>query len=370
MASSPRMTISHLNRVATAVPANDVHDAFIRHAVSKLDPRQASVFNRMVDKAQIAHRYSVLDPDQFPQGRARPGGFYAGGAYPSTAERMRVYQEQAPRLAERAVRGLQLEDARSVTHLVVTSCTGFYAPGVDMDLVERLGLDPSVERTIVGFMGCSAAMNGLRIAHHIVRSEPSARVLLVSLELCTLHLQESGSLEQLLSFLLFADGCAAALISAEPSGLAIDGFRSVLVPDTRGLITWKIGDSGFDMYLSGKVPPSIEQGLSDCQAQVLGGDTPESIDLWAVHPGGRTILDAVEKALALPRTALSRSRDVLREMGNMSSATVLFVLERTLAAARPGQRGCAMAFGPGLVAETMRFHTGSSAGDVARGEAA
>ena len=355
------MTIAYLNRVATAVPAHDVHDAFVRHGMSVLDARQANVFTRLVDKAQIAHRYSVLSPEQFPESRARPGGFYAGGAFPSTAERMRVYQEQAPLLAERAVQRLGLEQARQATHLVVTSCTGFYAPGVDMDIVQRCGLDPSVERTLIGFMGCSAAMNGLRLAHHIVRSEPGARVLLVSLELCSLHMQESRSLEQLLSFLLFADGCAAALVSAEPSGLAIDGFRSVLVPDTQGLITWNIGDSGFDMFLSGKVPAAVEHGLAGCQAQFLGGASPESIDLWAVHPGGRSILDAVEKALGLPRTALLRSRDVLRELGNMSSATVLFVLERTLAAAQPGQRGCAMAFGPGLVAETMRFHTPASA---------
>jgi predicted naringenin-chalcone synthase len=353
------MTTAYLNRVATAVPAHDVHDAFVRYATRALDARQASVFTRMVDKAQIAHRFSVLEPDKHPEGRARSGGFYAGGAYPSTAERMRAYQEHAPGLAERAVDRLRLGGAPGITHLVVTSCTGFYAPGVDMDIVERCGLDPSVERTVVGFMGCSAAMNGLKLAHHVVRSEPSARVLLVSLELCSLHLQKSDSLEQLLSFLLFADGAAAALISADPEGLAIDGFRSVLVPDTRGLITWNIGDSGFDMFLSGKVPSAIERGLAECAGTVLDGASPGDIDLWAVHPGGRTILDAVERALALPRTALSRSRDVLREMGNMSSATVLFVLERTLAAARAGQRGCAMAFGPGLVAETMRFHAGT-----------
>jgi predicted naringenin-chalcone synthase len=351
------MTIAYLNRIATAVPAHDVHDAFVRHALRALDARQGSVFTRMVDKAQIAHRFSVLEPERHPESKARGGDFYAGGGYPSTAERMRAYQQHAPELAERAVGGLCLGREPEVTHLVVTSCTGFYAPGVDMDIVERCGLDPSVERTVVGFMGCSAAMNGLKLAHHIVRSEAKARVLVVSLELCTLHLQKSHSLEQLLSFLLFADGCAAALVSAEPEGLAIDGFRSVLVPETRGLITWNIGDSGFDMFLSGKVPSEIERGLAACADEVLHGTKPEDIDLWAVHPGGRTILDAVERALSLPRTALSPSRDVLREMGNMSSATVLFVLQRTLAAAKAGQRGCAMAFGPGLVAETMRFHT-------------
>ena len=143
----------------------------------------------------------------------------------------------------RSIAGLDLGTAaRRITHVIVTSCTGFYAPGLDLAIVEQCGLDPSVERTMVGFMGCYAAVNALKLARHIVRSEPQSRVLVVNVELCSLHLAETHSLEQMLSFMVFADGCAASVVSADPRGLALDRFRSVLVPETRELITWKIGD--------------------------------------------------------------------------------------------------------------------------------
>jgi predicted naringenin-chalcone synthase len=186
----------------------------------------------------------------------------------------------------------------------------------------------------------------------MVRSDPVARVLAVNLELCTLHLHETDNLEEILSFLLFADGCAAALVSADPIGLAMDSFKATLVPDTRELIRWNIRDQGFDMVLSGGVPGAIRAALGASRAEILGG--ANDIDLWAVHPGGRTVLDAVEQAFDLAPDALAASRGVLRDHGNMSSGTVMFVLERMLRERRTG-RGCAMSFGPGLVAETMLF---------------
>ena len=149
----------------------------------------------------------------------------------------------------------------SVTHMVVASCTGFTAPGLDQQIMERLSLNPSIERTMVGFMGCAAAVNALKVAHHIVRSEPAARVLVVNLELCTLHLQETSNLEVILSALLFGDGCAASLVSAEPQGIALKDFRVATIPDTRDLITWRIGDAGFEMSLSGEVPQQIARAL-------------------------------------------------------------------------------------------------------------
>lgn len=209
---------------------------------------------------------------------------------------------------------------------------------------------------MIGFMGCYAAINGLKTARHIVRSHPEARVLMINLELCTLHLQETHDLEQVLSFLVFADGCAASLISAEPVGFAMDSFRAVMIPGTRELITWKIRGLGFDMLLSGQVPGAIGKALETGGAQVLGGGAKEEIALWGVHPGGRSVLDAVERGMGLRPEALAASREVLERFGNMSSATVMFVLERLLERARPGDRGCAMSFGPGLTAETMLFH--------------
>jgi alpha-pyrone synthase len=240
--------------------------------------------------------------------------------------------------------------------VIVTSCTGLYAPGLDFEVVNHLGLNPSVERTMIGFMGCYAAINALKSAHHIVRSEPEARVLVLNLELCSLHFQETQALEQVLSFLVFADGCAASLVSAEPTGLAIDSFLAVNIPGTSHLITWRIGELGFDMQLSGEVPGRIGSALKDGGTKVTRGADPRSIDLWAVHPGGRSILDSVEKGLSLAPDALVSSRDVLARYGNMSSATVMFVMKEILQRAQTGQTGCAMSFGPGLTSETMLFH--------------
>lgn len=349
---------AYINRIATAVPANDVHDTFVRFGSTLLeDPRSRALFERMVERGQIDHRWSCLAPASAgSKATVDQEGFYTRGRFPSTGERMSRYRDAAPELAAQAVDRLELGDrARDVTHVIITSCTGFSAPGLDLELVHRCGLDPTVERTLVGFMGCYAAINALKLAHHIVRSEPAARVLVVSLELCTLHLQETQDLEQVLTFLVFGDGCAAALVSSDPQGLALDSFHAVLVPETNGHITWNIGDLGFDMFLSGRVPGAINQALRAGSDRILAGAAVEDIDLWAVHPGGRSVLDAVEGAFHLGPRALEASREVLRAYGNMSSATVLFVLASLMRDGRPGARGCAMAFGPGLTAETMLF---------------
>jgi predicted naringenin-chalcone synthase len=351
------MAQAFINRIATATPPHDVHDVFRRFGQLMLqnDKRRLALFNRMADRSGIAHRYSFLEPD--PAGAIVDAeGFYRQGAFPNTSARMKKFEACAPELAVAAAEKLLADEDRSrITHVVVTSCTGFAAPGIDLALVERCGLPATVERTMVGFMGCYAAINALKLARHIVRSQPDARVLALNLELCTLHLHETDDLEEILSFLLFADGCAAALVSADPVGVEIKSFRVALVPDTKDLIRWHIRDQGFDMVLSGAVPGAIRTALTDARDDILGG--ANDIDLWAVHPGGRTVLDAVEQAFALPPAALGASRSVLNDYGNMSSGTVMFVLDRIMreAAERGGQNGCAMSFGPGLVAETMMF---------------
>lgn len=358
------MTQAYLNRIATAVPDHDVHSAFVNFADGLLaetgDSRVRSLFNRMAGRSGIEHRYSVLTPNEAStEFHINAHDFYKRGRFPQTAERMSIFERFAPVLMRRALDRLALTDTEraAVTHVIITTCTGLYAPGLDFEAVDHLGLRPDVERTVIGFMGCYAAINGLKTARHIIRSEPRAKVVMVNLELCTLHLQETTDLEQVLSFLVFADGCAASLISAEPTGFGLSSFRAVLIPTTRELITWKIGGGGFDMLLSGQVPGAIgkalEQGGADA---VLAGTHKDEIALWGVHPGGKSVLDAVERGLALPPNALNCSREVLQRYGNMSSATVMFVLERLLAEAKAGDRGCAMSFGPGLTAETMLFH--------------
>jgi predicted naringenin-chalcone synthase len=352
---------AYVNRVATAVPPHDVHRFFLRFAASLLadDPRRQSIFSRMADRAGIAHRYSCFEPAGDPDGdKLDADGLFRRGAFPGTAKRMQLFELAAPQLAQRAVdRLLHGEDRRRITHLIVTTCTGFSAPGIDLELVERCGLRNSVERTIVGFMGCYAAINALKLARHIVRSDSEARVLVVNVEVCTLHLKETADLEKLLSFCLWGDGCAAALVTAEPHGLRLDGFHAIIAPEGRQFMTWNIHDDGFDMVLSGQVPGAIQETLAARIADISNGTPIGDIELWAVHPGGRSVLDAVERALNLNPQALDASREVLHDYGNMSSATVMFVLEKMLTVGRAGKLGCAMAFGPGLTAETMMFQT-------------
>lgn len=346
------MTDAFINRIATALPPHDVHEGFLDFGRRMLreEPRRLALFNRMAERSGISHRYSIFEPE----GEGDVAHFYIPGAFPGTGERMQLFENFAPDLATAAAeRLLAGEDRRRISHLIITCCTGFFAPGIDLQLIDRCGLNPDIERTFVGFMGCYAAINGLKLARHIVRSEPGARVLAMNLELCTLHLHETTDLEEILSFLLFGDGCAAALISRDPIGMRMDSFKAALVPGTAELIRWNIRGQGFDMVLSGGVPGAIRSGLADARTSLLRDETP--VELWAVHPGGRTVLDAVEAALELPPAALAVSRGVLRDFGNMSSSTVMFVLDRLMRDAAPGAGGCAMAFGPGLVAETMRF---------------
>jgi alpha-pyrone synthase len=353
------VTKAYLNRIAVAVPEYEVHDTFVHFAERLLrDRRSRLLFDRMAARSEIKNRWSCLAP-------AREGsndsldvdGFYTSGDFPTTAERMSRYGREAPELAMKAVERLGLGEAtRQITHLIVTSCTGLSAPGVDLELMRRCNFNPWIERTMVSYMGCNAAINALKLARHIVRSDPVSKVLIVSVELCTLHLQESDNIERLLSFLLFGDGCSAALITAEPFGFTLDRFHAEVVPEAAQQITWTIGNFGFDMVLSGKVPATLSQALCCGSDRVMGGQSVDSIDLWAIHPGGRTILDAVQGAFELSESTLATSRAVLRDFGNMSSPTVMFVLESMLRENVPaGARGCAMAFGPGLTAETMVF---------------
>ena len=359
------MVTAHINGIGTATPPHDVHAAFRNYIDQSLkNPRERALFRRLGDRAGIEHRFSYFEPlmrDGLPVGDTEQ--FYSRDRAPSTGERMQRFETTAPRLAMAALDALGLDGERGrITHLVVASCTGFVAPGLDQLIVKAAGLDPGVERTVVGFMGCYAAVSALRLAHHFVRSEPASRVLVVNLELCSLHFQQTGDLQKVLAMLLFGDGCSATLVTADEVGLALLDFRAATIAETADAITWRIGDHGFDMHLSGQVPGQIARALAAEQARndaggLLRGRRPEDYDIWAVHAGGRSILDAVEAGFGLAADKLDWSRGVLRDFGNMSSATLMFVLERILKAARPKPAGdgFAVAFGPGLAAESFRF---------------
>lgn len=345
-----------INAIGCAVPEQDVHHAFIDWAKRQLhDGRARDLFMRMADRSGIEHRWSVLPPAPGGGSPVDAGGFYAG-AMPPTSSRMALYHRLAPALSLRAIDSLRAKaPIEGISHLVVASCTGFVAPGVDQIIARALGV-PEVERTLIGFMGCYAAVAALRTARHIVRSEPKARVLVVTVELSSLHLQAEQQLERLLMMLQFGDGAAAALVTAEGEGFDIDAPFALNLPESAELIRWEIGDTGFLMHLGGEVPGRIQAALKDSltRRRICGTADPSAIDNWAVHAGGRSILDAVQQGLELNREALAPSRSIFARYGNMSSATLMFILADMLEQNGTGT-GIALAFGPGLAAEGFRF---------------
>ncbi len=290
---------------------------------------------------------------------------------PTTAERMQAYRRESVPLAERAARraleaasGIGDADlaaqSAAITHLIVVSCTGFFAPGLDFELVRRLNLAPSVQRTVIGFMGCSAAFNGLRAAGQIVAGDPSARVLVVSVELCSLHIQAGDRRDDLVSAALFADGAAAAIVAmpqaTDEDYYQLDRFQTGMKPATEDEMVWEIGNHGFTLRLSPKIPDHLGDIAPAELAQVMGGATPE---FWAIHPGGRAIVDKLQEIFSLSDESVAPSRKVLADYGNLSSATILFVLaeQRRQLMANPqgSETGVAMAFGPGLTIEMARL---------------
>ncbi|MDF7799367.1 type III polyketide synthase [Pontiellaceae bacterium B1224] len=328
--------------------------------------RNRRLIKGIYDHSGIDTRYSVL-PDFGPTSESILFHEDADGRIiePTTHERNRYYAECSRKLVVEAGRkALENADgfsAGDITHVITVSCTGFYNPGPDFDLIQGLELSDSTERYNLGFMGCYAAFPAMRMADQFCQARPDATVLVVCLELCSLHLQFQEEADSLLANSLFADGAAAVIVSArKPSAtrpaLSLHSFSSALATEGASDMAWEIGDHGFDIRLSTYVPNIIAENINSIMENVLKSSTwnLDDIRTWAVHPGGRSILDKVETGLQLSDDMLSDSREVLREYGNMSSVTVLFVLNRILnrtdiTEAHPI---CAMAFGPGLTIET------------------
>lgn len=343
---------SYINEIHCEVPDYEVHSHFITNLDKVFDSASIARKMRLLSKyCGVEKRYTVLDsPIQTEPGSR---GFYSLDKNPGIGERMSVYEREALGLALKAVRKFSRDELNEVTHLVVGSCTGFFAPGLDLELIKTLELSVEVERTFVGFMGCHAAMNCLRVADSIVRSDPDSKVLVLNLELCSLHLQNHGCEQDLIPFLIFADGCSAALVSAQKSGLKIGEFKSRFLQKGWDKMSWKISDSGFLMRLDSSIPALLKDSLK----QILESwKTVSSLDLktYAMHPGGAAILDTIRDALEIGEEDLGWSRKVLREYGNMSSASVMFVMKEILNSAAQGN-GIAMAFGPGVSMEAMQY---------------
>ena len=343
--------------IGTAVPTHDIHQAFIDWAATRLaDPVHTALFKRMAARSGIHHRYSVLPIGADGGSPIAPGGFYEHPLLPPTSARMTLYGQYAPALAMQAIDALGAQTSlEGITHIVVASCTGFIAPGLDQIIAREIGLSDRVERLLVGFMGCYAAIAALRSARHIVRSNPAARVLVVTVEISTLHLQDDVEIEPLLAMLQFGDGAAAALVTSGGTGLSIERPFAINLPDSAQLIRWTIGDQGFAMHLSGEVPGRIADALRQNHVRdiLTAGEAPSAIADWAVHAGGRSILDAVANALSLETGALETSRAVLEAYGNMSSATLMFALSTSFA--KQPRSGVAIAFGPGLACEGFGY---------------
>lgn len=349
MDHDPSHAAPRITAIATATPACDVHATYSDWARVRVDdPRKRALLKRMLARSGIDHRYSALGSADGAMGF---GSFYNNGDAPGTAERMARYARAAPALALEAISHLPALGA--ITHMVTASCTGFLAPGLDQVVARQLRLDPGIQRLFLGFMGCYAGVTALRAAADIVRADPQARVLVLSTELCTLHLQETNDLEALLAMGQFADGAAAAIVTGSGEGMGLGQAFSLTLPEAGELITWTIGDTGFAMQLSGAVPGRIAEALAEPEVVEAIAPAAEraSITGWAVHPGGRSVLDAVERGLNLPADRLQASRSVLRDCGNMSSASVLFVLERLMPERHA--KGLALAFGPGLAMEGL-----------------
>ncbi len=299
----------------------------------------------------------VLEATQARGGIDAPLLRSGNGSGPGTAARMDVYQVHAGTLAVQACLRAIADagiDASTVTHLVTASCTGFCAPGVDHAVMRGVGLTPTTQRTHVGFMGCHAGVNALRVARAFALSDPSAVVLVCCVELCSLHFQSSTRADAIVANALFADGAAAAVVTGRPStqgSMAVRSTASMLLPDSADAMAWNIGDFGFSMMLSSRVPALVEQHVRAWLEGWLAGQgiAVQDVAGWAVHPGGPKVLDAVGRALSLPAAAMENSRAVLSEHGNMSSATVFFVLERLRQARK--LPAVVLAFGPGLHAE-------------------
>jgi predicted naringenin-chalcone synthase len=347
--------------IATALPPHRIHQpdaAEAARAFSCETKEQDRIFSAIFRLSGVETRHSVvLDT---PGGELTSRQSFYGATSPTTRQRMQQYEEHAGPLAARAAGGALADaeiDPGRVTHVVTVSCSGFSSPGIDYVLIRRLGLPSDVARTHVGFMGCHGLLNGLRVARAFVEAEASARVLLCAVELCSLHFQYGWDAERMVANALFADGAAAMVIlpgaeCRERSAYSILANGATLLPDCEDAMSWRIGDHGFTMTLSPRVPELVGAHVRPWLSRWLAqhGLTIETVGSWAVHPGGPRILSVFGEAAGLDRSALSHAFGVLADYGNMSSATIAFILHR-LRAARARRPCVAIGFGPGLAVE-------------------
>ncbi len=359
-----------IRSIRTAVPERSLSSARSLEVARALTPEEvpASLLRRLHERSGIDGRgCAVLAGDGSVPIYGVAGSGAAVATSPGTAERMRAYMEAAEALAVGASRDALVASSvapSQVTHLVTASCTGFASPGVDQAVIGALGLGPYVRRTNIGFMGCHAAVNALAVASAFAASDADACVLLACAEVCTVHFQSSVRVDRVVANTLFADGAAAAVISspaADDGGVrgliecpSVIRCASAIIPDSTGSMAWHIGDHGFEMTLGADVPDRIAAALPQWVDRELAtlGMARSDVGGWAIHPGGPRVIDAVIACLGLAPSAGDASRAVLRRHGNMSSATLLFIMDEMRRAGVP-RPWVGLAFGPGLAGEMV-----------------
>jgi predicted naringenin-chalcone synthase len=305
----------------------------------------------------IQTRYSVIPDYSLP---AASWSFYPASEnlepFPKLEKRMKWFEKEAAPLSIKAIEScIGNFPVNKITHLVTVSCTGMSAPGLDLQIIESLGLPLNIVRSTVNFVGCYAAIQGLRLADAFCQGDPGANVLVVCTELCTLHFQKEATVDNITSSMLFADGSAAVLVTGDKNaeGLEIGKFYSKVNLHGKNEMAWQLSSKGFLMSLSSYVPDMIEEDFQLIVEEALqnAGLQKEEVDHWCIHPGGKKILEAVHNSLGFSNGQLDTSYDVLKDYGNMSSASVLFVLEKMMTDNKKGNIFMA-AFGPGLTMET------------------
>ncbi len=367
--SLPKKNTCVLSGLGLSVPRHAMtqkETALTAIGLSSRGDKEVSFLKMLYHKTRIQKRGSVLF--ERPQGSSKAEqNFFKPRKHdldlgPGTQERMAVFEKKAFELAlpacRAALRAAGLKGT-AMTHLVLVSCTGFSSPGLDLALIRKLPLSLDIERAQIGFMGCHGAVNGMRVAHALAEQNPKNKVLLIAVEIASIHYAYGRGTDSLVANSLFADGAAACVLaSRKPSSKdwTLKATGSFFFPGSEDAMSWKIGNHGFEMRLSAQVPGLIESGLKDPVRKWLkkAGLDLKDIKTWAIHPGGPKVLDAAERGLSLPENSLSTSRLILRDHGNMSSPTLLFIIDRLKRSGAP-LPCAALAFGPGLVTEAALF---------------
>jgi len=356
----------YLHKITTVVPekfyTQDFALDFLLNLVGDSDKKR-NLLKKLYKGTQIKKRHTVIDDyDKDPSEYT----FYPKNPTlkpePSTAQRNDLYIEEAKRLTLKASKQLLDDtpefDREKISHVITVSCTGFVAPGLDFFLARDLGLKPSVHRYNIGFMGCQGAFPGMKLARDICLADSEARVLLVNVELCSVHIQQREEMDIVVSNAIFADGISAALISAHKDDVKgtkyrLDNFATSFAANTENDMAWRIGDHGFLMKLSVYVPQIVKDNIKPLMDALFeeSGIKQEEIDIWAIHPGGRSILERAEEALGITKDDLDASYRIMQEYGNMSSTTIMFVLDDILKDSKKKGKVFSAAFGPGITVE-------------------